>query len=194
MKQNDFDSIEQERLFNELKRILFEEDFEDDDPLAAERESEKNSTQVSKTNEQTVIVCFGTPSISGDSLGPQVGSILRDKLNVPAFVYGVDETSINGKNMYEWLEFIKSVHKGATFVAVDASLGQADKVGQIVIRDDGVCPAAIKGKKERFGDVGVLAVVAENKGDALMQLMSVSKLYVAKLADKLANMIYAAIA
>lgn len=138
---------------------------------------------------QIVIVCFGTTAISGDSLGPYVGSLLREKYNVPAFVYGTEEHSVNGKNMSEWLDFIKSVHEGALFVAVDASLGQSDKVGQIVVRTDGVCPAAIKGKKARFGDVGILGVVAQSGKDPLMQLMTVSTLYVQDMADKVSNLL-----
>ncbi len=142
---------------------------------------------------QTVIVCFGTTAISGDALGPAVGRLLRDKYKVSAFVYGTDEHTVNGKNMGEWLEFIKSVHEGALFIAVDASLGGGDKVGQIILRSDGVCPAAIKGRKNRFGDVGILGVVAKNNTDPLMQLMSVSPLYVEKMADKIANMLYCAV-
>ncbi len=136
---------------------------------------------------QVVVVCFGTMAISGDSLGPMVGSILREQFDLPVFVYGTEQKSVNGKNMGEWLDFIKSVHKDASFIAIDASLGQKDRVGQIQIRKDGVCPAAVRGKKARFGDVGILGVVGENKGDALMQLMTVSPLYVLELANKVAD-------
>lgn len=136
-----------------------------------------------------VVVCFGTMAISGDSLGPQVGTLLREKYNISAFVYGTEDCTVNGKNMREWLSFIKQVHEGALFVAIDASLGEKSKVGQIVVRPDGVCPAGVKGKKSRFGDVGILGVVAQNAQDALMQLMTVSPFYVSKLADKVANMI-----
>ena len=138
---------------------------------------------------QIVIVCFGTTAISGDSLGPMVGSILREKYNVPAFVYGTEEHSVNGKNMAEWMSFIRTVHDDALIIAVDASLGHGDKVGQIVLRSDGVCPAAIKGKKTRFGDVGILGVVAENSKDPLMQLMTVSPLYVEDMAYKVSNLL-----
>lgn len=140
-------------------------------------------------NRQIVVVCFGTMAISGDSLGPTVGTLLKEKYGVPAFVYGTENAPVNGKNMQEWLTFIRAAHKDALFLSVDASLGGADRVGQIIVRDDGVCPAAIKGKNSRFGDIGILAVVAENKGDALMQLMAVPALYVAELADKVANLV-----
>lgn len=159
-----------------------------------EKKTTKNRSRAKKTapvanfcqKKQPVVVCFGTMSISGDSLGPMVGTLLATRYNIPAFVYGTEQLPVNGKNMDGWLDFIRDAHRGSLFIAVDASLGTADKVGQIIIRPDGVCPAAIKGKKERFGDVGILAVVAENKGDALMQLMSVSQLYVSELADKVA--------
>lgn len=144
-------------------------------------------------NRQTVIVCFGTTAISGDSLGPAVGNLLRDKYKVPAFVYGTQEHQVNGKNMGKWLEFIKTVHEGALFIAVDASLGGGDKVGQIVMRSDGVCPAAIKGRRDRFGDVGILGVVAKNTSDPLMQLMSVSPVCVADMADKISLLIKTAL-
>ena len=140
-----------------------------------------------------VVVCFGTTAISGDSLGPQVGSMLRDVYNVPAFVYGTEEHSVNGKNMNEWLTFIKAVHEDALFIAVDASLGSSNNVGQILLRDDGVCPAAIKGKKTRFGDIGILAVVAESGDDPIMRLMAVSQVYVQKLAHKISLMLKSAL-
>jgi len=148
---------------------------------------------VDRGEREIVIVCFGTNAISGDSLGPMVGTLLTQKYNVPAFVYGTDESTVNGKNMAEWLSFIKAVHKDAIFVAVDASLGRADKIGEIVIRPDGVCPSGVTGKSERFGDVGILGIVAQNHKDALMQLMCVSPLEVSKMADKISIMLNSAL-
>lgn len=142
---------------------------------------------------EVVIVCFGTTAISGDALGPMVGSLLTQKYDIPAFVYGTEESNLNGKNMSQWLDFIKTVHKDALFVAVDASLGKQDKIGQIVVRDDGVCPSGVTGKSARFGDVGILGVVAVNRGDALMQLMCVSPVEVSKLADKISILLNCAI-
>lgn len=148
---------------------------------------------IDKNERDVVIVCFGTNAISGDSLGPLVGTLLTKKYNIGAFVYGTDEAQINGQNMKEWMSFVKSAHENALLVAVDASLGNKDKVGQIVLRDDGVCPSGVTGKSERFGDVGVLGIVAQKHGDALMQLMTVSPLYVEKMADEIAIMLKCAI-
>lgn len=142
-----------------------------------------------RDDRQVVIVCFGTTAISGDALGPMVGTLLTDKYDIPAFVYGTQENNVNGKNMKDWLSFIKTVHEGAIFVAVDASLGKKDKVGEVVIREDGVCPSGVTGKTKRFGDIGILGIVAQNHGDALMQLLTVSPLNVSALADKIAILI-----
>lgn len=142
-----------------------------------------------KEDKDIVFVCFGTMAISGDSLGPQVGTLLTQKYNIPAFVYGTEECSVNGKNMQEWLPFIKAVHKDSLIIAIDASLGAKSKVGQIVFRTDGVCPAGVKGNENRFGDIGILGVVAQNSIDPLMQLMTVSPLYVSNMADKVSNII-----
>lgn len=142
-----------------------------------------------REDKEVVFVCFGTMAISGDSLGPQVGTLLTKKYNVPAFVYGTEDCCVNGKNMKEWLPFIRAVHKDALIIAIDASLGAKTKVGQIVFRADGVCPAGVKGNENRFGDIGILGVVAQNSTDPLMQLMTVSPLYVSNMADKVAECI-----
>lgn len=209
-------SLEQQLLKDAVKDIASKRDEQkDDDKNAAERASKKSEGEVAtlpmegalapavhaslrplvkKAECPPVVVCFGTSSISGDALGPQVGTLLRETYRLPAFVYGTEDMCVNGKNMGEWMEFIKSVHAGSIFIAVDASLGNAEKVGKILIRNDGVCPAAIKGKKTRFGDVGILAVVAENKGDALMQLMTAPSPCVEKMARRIAcaiNMCFA---
>ncbi len=143
----------------------------------------------SRDARQIVIVCFGTNAISGDSLGPMVGTLLTQKYNISAFVYGTEDSNVNGKNMAQWLDFIKAVHNGALFVAVDASVGSKNKIGQIIVREDGVCPSGVTGKSKRFGDIGILGIVAQSGGDALMQLMCVSPLDVSKMADKISIML-----
>ena len=117
-----------------------------------------------------VVVAFGTPLIAGDAFAPLVADAIRENFKLPIFVYGTTDNPINGKNMTEWLDFVKTVHKNALFVAIDASLGL--NVGGIVVRKDGVCPAAVNGKRRRFGDIGILGVVAKNDGDALASLLS----------------------
>ncbi|MBQ9276583.1 MAG: DUF1256 domain-containing protein [Clostridia bacterium] len=134
-----------------------------------------------------VVVCFGTPLISGDAFAPLVADTLREECNFPCFVYGTTDRSVNGKNMDKWLDFILTVHKGCMILAIDASLG--DKVGSLLIRDDGVCPAAIKGRKKRIGDVGLLGIVAKNNDDPMLNLMGVNFEFVQNMALDAAKVI-----
>lgn len=140
-----------------------------------------------------VVVCFGTPAIAGDSLGPEVGTILREDKNFPAFVYGTLDRPVTGRNMNEWISFVRETHKGAVLLAVDACLGEASNLGRISVRSDGVCPAAVGGKKSRFGDVGIIAVVGDKSGDALTELMQANAVYVSELAHKVADLIKSAV-
>lgn len=183
-EQNTQSAIQTALLSNEQRA-----DFDNETSIMASR---LFACLLEDNHPEIVIVCFGTSNISGDALGPKVGSMLVEN-NIPAFVYGTQERQINGKNMHEWLAFIKEVHEGALFIAIDASLGSKDKIGQIVIRDDGVCPSGVTGKKDRFGDIGILGVVAQKQGDAIMQLLSVSPLYVDKLADKICVLLNSAL-
>ena len=142
---------------------------------------------------QLVVVCFGTPAIAGDSLGPEVGTILREDKNFPAFVYGTLDRPVTGRNMNEWISFVRETHKGAVLLAVDACLGEASNLGRVSVRSDGVCPAAVGGKKSRFGDVGIIAVVGDKSGDALTELMQANAVYVSELAHKVADLIKSAV-
>ena len=141
---------------------------------------------------QIVVVCFGTPSVVGDSLGPKVGTILKN-CNLPCYVYGTEERPITAKNMAEYMAHIDTAHKGATVLSVDASLGKKEKVGQISVRKDGVCPAGVKGQKRRFGDVGLLGVVGENNNNPMQELLTVKEDYISNMAYKLAIVIKQAV-
>lgn len=142
---------------------------------------------------QLVVVCFGAPSIAGDSLGPEVGTLLREDKNFPAFVYGTLDRPVTGRNMNEWMAFVEGSHRGSVLLAVDACLGDPANMGRISVRSDGVCPAAVGGRKKRFGDVGIIAVVGDRGGDALTELMQANALYVSELAHKVADLIKRAV-
>lgn len=144
-------------------------------------------------SQPVVVVCFGSPSIAGDSLGPEVGTLLRKDPAFPAFVYGTLDRPVTGRNMEEWITFVKEAHKGAVFLAVDACLGDARSLGKISVRGDGVCPAAACGKRKRFGDVGVIGVVGDKSGDPLEELMGADLALVSALARTITSLIRSAL-
>ena len=148
--------------------------------------------EIESKEKRIVIVCFGTPQVPGDALGPKVGTLLQE-WGAPCFVYGTEDRPITAKNMSEYMCHVERVHKNAVILSVDASLGKKEKIGQITIRDDGVCPAGIKGQKDRFGHVGILGVVGENGKDNMLTLLTANDDYVSKLAHKVAVVIKTAI-
>ncbi len=148
--------------------------------LAAHKKCEQEGEAGSLLPKDLVVVCFGTPLIAGDAFAPLVADALREECDLPCFVYGTTDKSVNGKNMDAWLDFIFTVHKDSLILAIDASLG--DKVGSFVVRKDGVCPAAIKGRKRRVGDVGLLGIVAKNGDDPMLNLMGVNFEFVQNMA------------
>lgn len=144
------------------------------------------------TSKNVVVVCFGTPLVSGDAFAPLVADALKEDLDAPVFVYGTTDCPITAKNMADKLDFITTVHKGDLIISVDASLGE--NVGGVAVRRDGVCPAAVRGRKKRFGDIGVLGIVAPPGSDALVNLMSADFDTVERLAAVTAQAIYQVIA
>lgn len=141
-----------------------------------------------------VVVCFGTKNVSGDSLAPEVGSLLKKKYPLSVFVYGDLERPIDAMHAIEAIEHIKKVHPDSLIVAVDACVGRKEDIGKIRIKQGGVRPAeAISKRIGSFGDVGILGIVAEANDDPLSALMTVSPLKVSKIANKIALLLKHAI-
>lgn len=138
-----------------------------------------------------VIVCLGTTKIVGDSLAPRVGQRLREQ-NVPVFVYGTQEKQINSLNYKEYYSFIERQHCNDIIIVVDATLGQPDMVGKIVLSKLGIKPGgAFEDKRNRIGDIGIMAIVGSSQGDRLANLNSVSEQTLQLLEKKTIELIQA---
>lgn len=134
-----------------------------------------------------VIVCFGTKNVSGDSLAPEVGSILKNKYKLKAFVYGDLENPIDATKAVAAIEHITKAHPSCPVISVDACVGKKEDIGKIRIKKGGVRPAEVTDKKiGAFGDVGILGIVSEANDNPLNGLMTVSPFKVSELANKIA--------
>ncbi|MFA5449158.1 MAG: spore protease YyaC [Clostridia bacterium] len=138
-----------------------------------------------------VVVCIGTASVAGDSLGPMVGDILREKYNVRAYVYGGMKQPVNGINYHTYIEHIKSRHNKSLIIAVDACVGEPNDVGKIKFTAGGVAAGGALNKNfEKVGNVGILGVVAEREKDNLKALMGVSYHLVENMSRTIAYKVY----
>jgi putative sporulation protein YyaC len=135
-----------------------------------------------------VVMCIGSERVSGDLLGPAVGRRLVEDYNLRAYVYGVTGRNINGANIDFYDRFIREVHKDSKVVAVDACLGARREIGKIKVGNCGVGAGhAVRKSGKRYGDVGVVGIVAENAEDNVMQLISVEVATVEELSGRIAE-------
>lgn len=107
-------------------------------------------------NDNTVIICIGTDKCIGDSLGPMVGTFLKEK-NFPLPVYGTIELPIHALNINKRLDEIKKLHPKSLLIGIDACLGDADSIGEIHTRDFPIHPG--KGVGKTLPDVGTASII-----------------------------------
>ncbi len=105
---------------------------------------------------ETVIICIGTDKCIGDSLGPLVGTMLQDK-NFPLPVFGTIDLPIHALNLDKNLKEIKALHPNASILAIDASLGDEDAIGEIHCRNYAIHPG--KGVGKKLPDVGEASII-----------------------------------
>lgn len=107
-----------------------------------------------------VIVCIGTDRSTGDSLGPLVGSRLV-RYGVPgAKVYGTLDSPVHAGNLVDTLNAIQQSFARPFIVALDACLGQVDRVGYINVRAGELRPGtAVKKELPPVGELHISGVV-----------------------------------
>lgn len=110
-------------------------------------------------NENTVIICIGTDRSIGDSLGPLVGTMLKNSdLKLP--VYGTLSKPIHALNIYESLETIRDKHPKSNFLAIDACLGAKNNIGNIHVKEGPILPGKGVGKKlPEIGNYSIVGIV-----------------------------------
>jgi len=131
-----------------------------------------------------VIVCVGTDGVVGDSLGPLVGSFLKEK-NLPAFIYGELFNPITAKQIVGIKEFIYKTHPDSKVLVIDSAVGDQEEIGLIKICDQGIKPG-LGAKKDlpKIGDISIIGIV-EKRGK-IEKLKSTRLRLVYKMAQEIA--------
>ena len=107
-------------------------------------------------DENTLIVCIGTPKVWFDKTAPIVGTLLTDKYNIKN-VLGTYDDPVHALNLVERIKNIK--HNN--ILAIDSCVATDNKkVGDILFgKDMPVIPGAYKNKKlPRVGNNSILAI------------------------------------
>lgn len=138
-----------------------------------------------------VIVCVGSDLSVGDSLGPIVGTKLKEKLcGANVFVYGTLAKPITAHEVKYMTEFISSTHPDSKVIAVDAAVGVSGDIGLIKLSGKPLRPGSGANKRlNKIGDVSVLGIVAE-KSVFNYSLFSATRLnFVYKMSEVVAEAI-----
>lgn len=137
-------------------------------------------------NENTVVVCIGTDRAIGDTLGPLVGTMLKNSdFKYP--VYGTLDNPIHALNIYESIDYIKNAHTKGTFLAIDACLGSKNNIGNIQIRKGPILPGKGVGKKlPQIGNHSIVGIVDKIDENNRFSFNNVRLSFILELAETIA--------
>lgn len=147
---------------------------------------------------EIVFLCIGTDRIIGDSLGPLVGTILKDKLEkyniFNITIYGNLKENICYTNIKEILKRINKEHKNACIIVIDAALSNENNIGKIFVnREKMILGKGLNKVKVEVGDISIKAVVGKNyklSNYNFSSLQNISLNVVLRLAHLIAESIY----
>ena len=129
-----------------------------------------------------LFLCIGSEKISGDCIGPIVGTLLKEKYRIPYPVLGTEDNSVNGANIRAYRDNIKKYFPDYKIIAVDSAVGDDKDLWTLKIREGGV----------RAG--GALNPSVEYYGNVLDNLLSAPYSKIVDFAERIAKTIVKAFA
>lgn len=144
-----------------------------DDPFSSNRIQQSIADLLGSLNarhREVVILCIGTDRSTGDSLGPLVGTRLK-QLDFGGFqVFGTLDDPVHAINLVSVVDHINTRYRNPVVIAVDACLGKADRVGYINVKPGVLYPGtALQKSLPAVGDLHVSGIV--NVGGFLEHLV-----------------------
>lgn len=110
-------------------------------------------------NKKPIYVCIGSDLVLGDSLGPLVGTMLKQKCE-NLYVYGTLTQPITAKEVEYAKTYLKQMHPNSLLVAVDAAVGNENDVGLIKVANKGLKPGlGVNKNLSTIGDVSIIGIV-----------------------------------
>lgn len=124
---------------NTLFRIKVKEMMEEKEIEISAGIMEEIITRSLLENREIVFLCIGSDRYVGDSLGPLVGTLLRES-NVPYHVYGTLKEPVHAFNLKDMLKDINKQLKKPLIISIDACLGEKSQVGYITFNKGPLAP------------------------------------------------------
>lgn len=112
--------------------------------------------------EHIYVIGIGSSRINGDSLGPFVGSLLKNNFSDHLTVRGNLKAPLDASTLVTELGQL-SFRKNSFVIAIDSVLGSEDYVSSVVVKDGPVVPGVGLGNiLPPIGDCSIIGVVLEN--------------------------------
>lgn len=166
--------------------ILIEKNFEYE--FAQLIYSETENKQINKI----IFLCIGTDRITGDCLGPLVGSKLKEiyKQNEFVEIIGDIYNPINALNINKEIEKINKSSNENLIISIDSTLAEKSKIGKIFIQKAPITIGKGLHKKSQLkvGNISIKGVVAPNYNSRkynFMALQNVPLSRVMHIVDKI---------
>ncbi|MEI4768946.1 spore protease YyaC [Psychrobacillus sp. FJAT-51614] len=106
-----------------------------------------------------IFLCIGSDRSTGDSFGPFVGTMLKEK-NFPHHVFGTIEEPVHALNLKAVLKEINTQFNEPIIFSVDACLGDNHQIGSIILKDGPLIPGnAINNPLPEVGNYQLKAIV-----------------------------------
>ncbi|MGE5391787.1 MAG: spore protease YyaC [Deltaproteobacteria bacterium] len=139
-----------------------------------------------------VYLCIGTDRATGDCLGPLVGSRLENYMP-NASVYGTLQQPVHAVNLEQVMADLSGQKEDPLIVAIDACLGNVDRIGFVNVRRGSLKPGSAMNKTlPEVGDFHISGVVNVGGYFEHMVLQNTRLFTVYKMADIIAKSIYLA--
>lgn len=148
-------------------------------------------TCLNKKYEDLVLLCIGTDKITGDCLGPLVGSKLKQR-NFPHPLYGTLEKPLHAGNLTEHLPKITNTHPDACVLAIDAAVGSPNHIGLVSLACQPLFPGkGVSRTLAPVGNISITGIINECSASSEILLPYTSLYLVDKLAEYICNGIQA---
>lgn len=116
-------------------------------------------SQSMRADNEIVVLCIGSDRYIGDSLGPLVGSMLKES-QVPYHVYGTLKEPIHAFNLKATLKDINKQIKKPLIISVDASIGYKEEVGYVMFKEGPLTPGtALQKVLPKVGDYHFVGII-----------------------------------
>ncbi len=113
-----------------------------------------------KKNQEIILLCIGSDRATGDCLGPIIGYKLSGLSYPKLTVYGTLSEPVHAKNLSETISKIKTFHKNAMIIAIDASLGSSSHIGFITLGEGALYPGiGVNKELPCVGDIFITGIV-----------------------------------